>query len=55
VLPIVAPVIFQATGLFYFHSLLVLLASIGVAAADLLLFRWILATFDRERMVTRLT
>lgn len=54
-MPIVVLVIFQIMGLFYLHSLVVLSASIGVGTADFLLFRWILATFDRERMVTRLT
>ena len=55
VLPIVAVIISQVSGLFYFSSLIIFFAALIIALVDYAFYRWILQTFDRERMVTRLT
>ena len=53
-LPILALVIGQATGLMLFDVSVVLIAAVILAAVDLAAFLLVVARFDRERMVTRL-
>ena len=55
ILPIVGLILSQTTGLFFLNTPIIFTAGLVLFGADYLLYRWIIKTFDRERMVTHLT
>jgi|GEM_PF-6787593 len=54
-LPVIAIIISQAAGLFYISVPMIVLAGVVFLGIDYLFYRWIGRTFNRERMVSRLT
>jgi hypothetical protein len=55
ILPVIGLVISQATGLFYLDAFLIFLVGAILFIIDYVFYQWINKTFDRERIVTRLT
>ncbi|TFC81736.1 ABC transporter permease [Cryobacterium cheniae] len=54
VFPIIALVVSQAAGLMLFDVTIALIAAVVLVAIDIAAFRFIVARFDRERIITRL-
>lgn len=54
-LPVIALIISQAAGLFYISVTMIVLAGVAFLAIDYVFYQWIVRTFNRERMVSRLT
>lgn len=53
-LPIIGLVISQAAGVVYISAGLVFATGLLFLITDVMVFRWIVKTFDRERIVTKM-
>ena len=55
IIPILGFILSQAAGLIYMNSFVIFVAGLIFLAVDLLIYRWIWKTLDREHLVTNFT